>query len=626
MDGAMGFPNGTYIFLWGGIVKNAGGMTRAMLKRAELMISEDIDIRILLCARGMEQLDGVEHYNENGFPLIRENNFIAMETYFGEICSDPLKTHQCEFDVFLEESLHIEEDGNIIYFKDGIPFLKEYKTDIIRKRLITVLNREEEKLMDLVYWDNRLSRIIEYRDHTKSKITRFFSKTGFCFLRIIEFKAENGYNVERIILFNEREGNIKEFKTLNELSQFFFSSYVNTVYGNDIFVFHDPFLDFDPGFARMFDPQRHIYRIGINHGCGFGDERQWYSKLNPRIRDMIEQKVSPDIEAFICLTCEAVNDFTKRLGRRNIIYQIPNMVCIPERVSSFEKRDKNRVVFIGRFSKQKQISHLLKAWKIVERAMPGVYLYLYGRGELEQQIKVQIKEDKLMAGVVKPFSNSVSDEYQKASLSIVCSDFEGFSLSLLESLANGCPVVTYDFKYGPRDVIIDGKNGFICEKNNIEALADAIIKYLQMDDFSRKQMSDNARVSVTAYQTGNYRENWVGMLNEMVRRYPGNLRLNVCEINVISYNVNVADKKTTYNCQIKLDGFVPQIAYGQERIYIKLYTSDMHDYSEVPVNSKADYEGKLFEVSFCINSPQKVSLCILWNNSFYEKIISEKYD
>ena len=181
MDGAMGFPNGTYIFLWGGIVKNAGGMTRAMLKRAELMISEDIDIRILLCARGMEQLDGVEHYNENGFPLIRENNFIAMETYFGEICSDPLKTHQCEFDVFLEESLHIEEDGNIIYFKDGIPFLKEYKTDIIRKRLITVLNREEEKLMDLVYWDNRLSRIIEYRDHTKSKITRFFSKTGFCF-------------------------------------------------------------------------------------------------------------------------------------------------------------------------------------------------------------------------------------------------------------------------------------------------------------------------------------------------------------------------------------------------------------------------------------------------------------
>ena len=90
MDGAMGFPNGTYIFLWGGIVKNAGGMTRAMLKRAELMISEDIDIRILLCARGMEQLDGVEHYNENGFPLIRENNFIAMETYFGEICSDPL--------------------------------------------------------------------------------------------------------------------------------------------------------------------------------------------------------------------------------------------------------------------------------------------------------------------------------------------------------------------------------------------------------------------------------------------------------------------------------------------------------------------------------------------------------
>ena len=41
------------------------------------------------------------------------------------------------------------------------------------------------------------------------------------------------------------------------------------------------------------------------------------------------------------------------------------------------------------------------------------------------------------------------------------SSFEGYPLSTLESMSRGCPVVSYDIKYGPREQITDGVDGFL---------------------------------------------------------------------------------------------------------------------------------------------------------------------
>lgn len=624
MDTELTFPKGAYVFLWGGLIKNAGGMTRAMLKRAELLLSEGIEVKILLCARGMEQLDGVLHYNENGFPLIKESNFITMEQYLGSACSDDTQKHPNEYGINFKEQLYAEENGDKIYFKNGEEWLRELKTEISRKKLVKVLSGQEQKKVDIVYWDDILTRIVEYRENENTKVTRFFSKTGFCFLRITEEKASDEYRIKKVILFDENKKQVRTFKTLNELSQLFFCDYLRTVKDYDIFAFQDPFLDFDPGFAEMYNPGKHIYRIGINHGCGFGEERHWYNRLNPRIRDMIEEKVSPDVEAFICLTKEAADDFRKRLGNRNIIYQVPNTVFWPEALAPFEKRDKYRVVFIGRFAKEKQISHILKAWKVVEKYVPEAHLHLYGRGGLEQEFVRQIGEEGLTNIKMEGFTNSVGEEYQKAGLSLLCSDFEGMPLSLLESLANGCPVVAYSFKYGPRDIIVSGKNGYLCEKNNIKQVADSIIKYFQLEDAQRKAMTDCARASVEIYKESNYKKNWVTMLNEVVRRYPCNLRINKCEMNVITYAVDVIHSKVTYNCRLELGGGIPQAAYGQERIYIKRYAADMHYFTEEDVSSIADYEKCIFDITFAIKPDETVGLCILWNNSFFEKKINLK--
>ena len=54
-------------------------------------------------------------------------------------------------------------------------------------------------------------------------------------------------------------------------------------------------------------------------------------------------------------------------------------------------------------------------------------------------------------------------------MSLITSNMEGFSLALLESLAHGVPVISYDIKYGPSELITSDFNGYLITKNDEDA-------------------------------------------------------------------------------------------------------------------------------------------------------------
>lgn len=45
----------------------------------------------------------------------------------------------------------------------------------------------------------------------------------------------------------------------------------------------------------------------------------------------------------------------------------------------------------------------------------------------------------------------------------------------MESINEGCPVIAYDIRYGPREIIVNGENCYLIEPNNIEQFAEAMI-------------------------------------------------------------------------------------------------------------------------------------------------------
>jgi poly(glycerol-phosphate) alpha-glucosyltransferase len=70
------------------------------------------------------------------------------------------------------------------------------------------------------------------------------------------------------------------------------------------------------------------------------------------------------------------------------------------------------------------------------------------------------------------------------------SAFEGQGLSIAEALAHGCPVVTYDVRYGPRDALARG-GGVLVPDGDEAALADALVRVLT-DPVERTRLTAEA--------------------------------------------------------------------------------------------------------------------------------------
>lgn len=417
---------------------------------------------------------------------------------------------------------------------------------------------------------------------------------------------------------------MEEFKDYSPFRQRFFSSYVNECAAGQIFVFCDPILDFEPGFSKMHERDgKTIYKIGVNHGVGFGGERNWNSVINPRIRDNIEKVVASTMDALVLLTKQANEDFRKRLGGRDVLFTVPNTVRIPKEIRPFSTRDLNRAVYIGRFDEnQKQISHLIRAFAIVCKRHPDAHLHIFGRGASEAEYRRLIQELDLGRWVIlEPFTNDVEGEYQKAAFSVSCSSFEGHSLSVCESLANGCPVVSYDYKYGPQDGIANGKNGLLVKLNDIEMLADKIC-WMLAHPKKVEEMSENARVMVDQYHERFYNSNWADVLNALVLQHPYRTHLTDMQVQLSQKTYTPILNKFTFSGVLTVLGSVPKAAEGMERIYLRLYNHDGSDYSIIDCSSKAaDGETHSFNISGKLSAERKkrVTICLEWNNCFIER-------
>ncbi|WP_301284718.1 glycosyltransferase [Acinetobacter pseudolwoffii] len=87
---------------------------------------------------------------------------------------------------------------------------------------------------------------------------------------------------------------------------------------------------------------------------------------------------------------------------------------------------------------------------------------------------------------------------------------KGFCIGILDSLAVGTPVVAYDIKYGPNEIIEDEYSGYLVEDGDIEALALAIEKTLL-----NNVMRDNAKESAKKYSLELNKQKWMNHLLEL---------------------------------------------------------------------------------------------------------------
>ena len=165
--------------------------------------------------------------------------------------------------------------------------------------------------------------------------------------------------------------------------------------------------------------------------------------------------------------------------------ELNNVVAIPDPLSLYpigiSPLTEKRVVAVARYSHEKGIDLLLKAWSIVEKRVSDWRLDVYGDGNRTpyNQLIEDLHIDNSRC-VLHGRTDNVEAEYVNSSIFVLSSRFEGFGMVLTEAMACGLPVVSFDCPWGPRSIITDGDDGLLVENGNVEALAGSLTRL--MDD------------------------------------------------------------------------------------------------------------------------------------------------
>ena len=194
---------------------------------------------------------------------------------------------------------------------------------------------------------------------------------------------------------------------------------------------------------------------------------------------------------------------------------IPNIEVIPNAAmltsDRYTEGTAKRVIAVGRLDYQKGFDRLIDAWHIVQRT--GRYneweLNIYGQGEWKGMLEERIRKYGIEeTASINPPTKDIGKEYVNSSFSVMSSNYEGFPMVMIEAMACGLPVVSFDFKCGPRDIITNRKNGIIVPNNDIDALAQAIA-YMIDNESQRLEMGMNARDVVKTYSEEAVMGRWI---------------------------------------------------------------------------------------------------------------------
>ena len=184
----------------------------------------------------------------------------------------------------------------------------------------------------------------------------------------------------------------------------------------------------------------------------------------------------------------------------------------PQRVSSLADK---RVIAVGRYVYQKGFDLLLKAWAQVEKDFPDWELSIFGEGDRTPYFKLieklGIHSDKCH---LEGRSSDIENEYCHSSLFVFSSRFEGFGMVLVEAMACGLPVVSYNCPCGPKDIVKDGEDGLLVESGSLSALANGLLS-LMNDPERRLSMSKAAQKNAQRFKIEYVAQQWQQLFEQV---------------------------------------------------------------------------------------------------------------
>lgn len=223
-------------------------------------------------------------------------------------------------------------------------------------------------------------------------------------------------------------------------------------------------------------------------------------------------------DKYVLLSQKFLPDMKRYLGVKgnDKLYAIPNplsfdLIQSPQILC----KKKKEVLIVTRLDEtQKNIGFALLAWQIIQKnGFQDWLLRIVGHGPDETFLKNMVIRYRI-PNVLFEGKQIPIPYYETASIFMMTSNFEGWGMTITESLQYGVVPIARDSYLSLHDIISNGENGYIVDPNSKERFAEKVM-YLMENKTKRETMALKGMKSVNSFKKENVCLMWKQLINNL---------------------------------------------------------------------------------------------------------------
>ena len=236
-----------------------------------------------------------------------------------------------------------------------------------------------------------------------------------------------------------------------------------------------------------------------------------YPKMN-FLREILWKKISKKIFKVFCPTNETMESLNiKKIFEKNKLYLLEDPII---EIAKIKKKNNQKIIdflinkkfilAIGRLSIQKNFILLLNFFKKETIKDPYLYLIIAGEGELKNKFDHFLIKNKLEDKIIfLGFQNNIHNLLKKCFCFISTSLWEDPGFVLIEAAVNNTSIISSDCPSGPKEILKNGKGGFLFNSNNLLSLEESYKKFKNLNKkeiYLQKVYSKKVAINYTKFR------------------------------------------------------------------------------------------------------------------------------
>lgn len=253
--------------------------------------------------------------------------------------------------------------------------------------------------------------------------------------------------------------------------------------------------------------------IGLKPKLISWEHFNFYETMGTKIRMPLRKYITRFSDCVVTLTKEDKKAYREYFGKRHKIVQIYNPFDMQSSANNYNL-DSKTIISAGRLTYQKGFDMLIDVAQNVFEKHPDWEWIILGEGEDRELLEKKIEDKKIEQIKLLGRVDNVCDYMKNGALFVLTSRYEGLGIVILEAKNSLLPVVSFDCKMGPEELIEDGVNGYLIDCFDIDEMSKKIVVLIE-DVEKRKCFSDKALVNTNKFSYKLIINKWIDLLSKI---------------------------------------------------------------------------------------------------------------